>query len=74
MLEGCRIIPVEDDEIMGASRLRRMQIEEADGLWHRQITRALPAIRLPEGTDEDLCGTRTRTSHPPAFPFGSARA
>lgn len=83
MLEGRRIILVEGDEIMGASLLQRLELEGAEVQWHRQIARALPAIRtprrsvdavicdirLPDGTGEELYDTLTRTSHPPPFLF-----
>ncbi len=83
MLEGRRIVLVEDDEIMGASLVQRLTLEGAEVQWHRQITRALPAIRtprrtvdavicdirLPDGTGEELYETLTRTSHPPPFLF-----
>ena len=83
MLEGRRIVLVEDDEIMGASLVQRLNLEGAEVQWHRQIARALPAIRtprksldavicdirLPDGTGEELYDTLTRTSHPPPFLF-----
>jgi DNA-binding NtrC family response regulator len=83
MLEGRRIILVEDDEIMGASLVQRLTLEGAEVQWHRQVARALPAIRtprksldavicdirLPDGTGEELYDTLTRTSHPPPFLF-----
>jgi DNA-binding NtrC family response regulator len=83
MLEGRRIVLVEDDEIMGASLVQRLELEGADVQWHRQIGRALPAIRtprkpvdavvcdirLPDGRGDDLYDTLTRTSHPPPFLF-----
>jgi DNA-binding NtrC family response regulator len=83
MLEGRRIILVEDDEIMGASLVQRLELEGAEIQWHRQIARALSAIRtprrpvdavicdirLPDGTGEELYDTLTRTSHPPPFLF-----
>lgn len=83
MLEGRRIVLVEDDEIMGASLLQRLTLEGAEVQWHRLIARALPAIRtprktidavicdirLPDGTGEDLYDTLTRTGHPPPFLF-----
>jgi DNA-binding NtrC family response regulator len=83
MLEGRRIVLVEDDEIMGASLVQRLELEGAEVQWHRQILRALPAIRtprkpvdavicdirLPDGTGEELYETLTRTGHPPAFLF-----
>lgn len=75
MLEGRRIVLVEDDEIMGASLVQRLELEGAEVQWHRQILRALPAIRtprkpvdavicdirLPDGTGEELYETLTRT-------------
>jgi DNA-binding NtrC family response regulator len=83
MLEGRRVVLVEDDEIMGASLLQRLTLEGAEVQWHRQIARALPAIRtprkpvdavvcdirLPDGTGEELYDTLTRTGHPPPFLF-----
>ena len=83
MLNGKRIVLVEDDEIMGASLVQRLELEGAEVQWHRQIHRALPAIRtprkpvdavicdirLPDGTGEDLYETLTRTGHPPPFLF-----
>jgi DNA-binding NtrC family response regulator len=83
MLEGRRIVLVEDDEIMGASLVQRLELEGAEVQWHRQIARALPAIRtprkpvdavvcdirLPDGTGEELYDTLTRTGHPPPFLF-----
>jgi DNA-binding NtrC family response regulator len=83
MLEGRRIVLVEDDEIMGASLVQRLTLEGAEVQWHRQISRALPVIRtprksldavicdirLPDGTGEELYYTLTRTSHPPPFLF-----
>ncbi len=83
MLEGRRIVLVEDDEIMGASLMQRLTLEGAEVQWHRGIARALPAIRtprkvldavicdirLPDGTGEDLYDTLTRTGHPPPFLF-----
>lgn len=83
MLDGRRIVLVEDDEIMGASLVQRLELEGAEVQWHRQILRALPAIRtprrpvdavicdirLPDGTGEELYDTLTRTGHPPAFLF-----
>lgn len=83
MLEGRRIVLVEDDEIMGASLVQRLELEGAEVQWHRQVLRALPAIRtprkpvdavicdirLPDGTGEALYETLTRTGHPPPFLF-----
>lgn len=83
MLEGRRIVLVEDDEIMGASLVQRLTLEGAEVQWHKGIARALPAIRtprkvldavicdirLPDGTGEELYDTLTRTGHPPPFLF-----
>lgn len=83
MLEGRRIVLVEDDEIMGASLVQRLELEGAEVQWHRSVSRALPAIRtprktvdavvcdirLPGGTGEELYDTLTRTTHPPPFLF-----
>lgn len=83
MLKGRRIVLVEDGEIMGASLVQRLTLEGAEVQWHRQIARALPAIRtprrtvdavicdirLPDGTGEDLYETLTRTHQPPPFLF-----
>jgi DNA-binding NtrC family response regulator len=83
MLEGRRIVLVEDDEIMGASLVQRLELEGAEVQWHRSIARALPMIRtprktvdavvcdirLPDGTGEELYDTLTRTTHPPPFLF-----
>lgn len=83
MLEGRCIVLVEDDEIMGASLLQRLTLEGAEVQWHRQIARALPAIRtprktidavvcdirLPDGSGEELYDTLTRSGTPPPFLF-----
>ena len=83
MLRGAHIVLVEDDEIMGASLLQRLQLEGAEVIWHKQIARALGAIRtprrpidavicdirLPDGTGEALYETLCQTSAPPPFLF-----
>lgn len=83
MIAGRCIVLVEDDEIMGASLVQRLTLEGAEVQWHRQIARALPAIRtprktidavicdirLPDGTGEDLYDTLTRYGTPPPFLF-----
>ncbi len=59
MLEGRCIVLVEDDEIMGASLVQRLTLEGAEVQWHRQIARALPAIRTPRKTiDAVICDIR----------------
>ncbi len=83
MIAGRCIVLVEDDEIMGASLMQRLTLEGAEVQWHRQIARALPAIRtprktidavicdirLPDGTGEELYDTLTRFGTPPPFLF-----
>jgi len=83
MLRGARIAVVEDDEIMGGSLVQRLELEGADVLWLRQVTRALGAlrtprapidavicdIRLPDGTGEDLFVELHKTTTPPPFLF-----
>ena len=83
MLKGYRIALVEDDEIMGASLVQRLEIEGAEVLWLKQVSRAVGAlrtqrapidavicdIRLPDGNGEDLFNTLNRTSSPPPFLF-----
>ena len=83
MISGRCIVLVEDDEIMGASLMQRLTLEGAEVQWHRQIARALPAIRtprktidavicdirLPDGTGEELYDTLTRFGTPPPFLF-----
>ena len=83
MLKGYRIALVEDDDIMGASLVQRLEIEGADVLWLKQASRAVGAlrtprapidavicdIRLPDGNGEDLFNTLNRTSTPPPFLF-----
>lgn len=83
MLKNRYIILVEDDEIMGASLLQRLELEGAQVLWLKQMVRALGAIRtpkqpidavicdigLPDGSGEELFATLARTGTPPAFLF-----
>lgn len=83
MLEGRRIVLVEDDEIMGTSLVQRLEIEGAKVVWLRQMHRAIGAIRspqgpvdavicdiaLPDGTGEELFDTLCRTTVPPPFLF-----
>ena len=83
MLEGRLIVLVEDDDIMGASLVQRLTLEGAEVQWHRQVARAIPAIRtprqhvdavvcdirLPDGTGEELFQTLLRTATPPPFLF-----
>jgi DNA-binding NtrC family response regulator len=83
MLKGFRIALVEDDEIMGSSIVQRLELEGAEVLWLKQITRALGAIRtphapidvvicdirLPDGTGEELFNTLCTTTIPPPFLF-----
>lgn len=83
MLKGRYIVLVEDDEIMGASLLQRLELEGAQVHWLKQMVRALGAIRtpkhaidavicdigLPDGSGEDLFTTLARTGSPPPFLF-----
>lgn len=83
MLKGFRIALVEDDDIMGSSIVQRLEIEGAEVLWLKQVSRAVGAlrtprapidavicdIRLPDGNGEDLFNTLNRTSTPPPFLF-----
>lgn len=83
MLTGFRIALVEDDDIMGASLVQRLEIEGAEVVWLKQVSRAVGAlrtprapidavicdIRLPDGNGESLFNTLNRTSVPPPFLF-----
>lgn len=83
MLKNRYIVLVEDDEIMGASLLQRLELEGAQVLWQKQMVRALGAIRtprqpidavicdigLPDGSGEELFATLARTGTPPPFLF-----
>lgn len=83
MLRNRYVVLVEDDEIMGGSLLQRLELEGAQVLWHKQIVRALGAIRtpkkpidavicdigLPDGSGEELFSTLARTGTPPPFLF-----
>jgi len=83
MLDGRRIVLVEDDDIMGGSLAQRLELEGARVLWLKRMHRALGAIRtphrsidavicdiaLPDGTGEELFNTLCRTGTPPPFLF-----
>lgn len=83
MLKGRRIALIEDDEIMGASIVQRLQLEGAEVLWLKLAQRAIGAlrtprapidavvcdIRLPDGTGEEVFTTLCRTITPPPFLF-----
>jgi DNA-binding response OmpR family regulator len=83
MLEGRRILIVEDDEFVGASLAQRLELEGAHVVWFKQMVRALGAIRtpatpidavicdigLPDGSGEELFTILCRTSAPPPFLF-----
>ena len=59
MLEGRRIVLVEDDEIMGASLVQRLELEGAEVQWHRQILRARKlegSVRVCEGASRIKSG------------------
>lgn len=83
MLEGRRIVLVEDDDIMGGSLVQRLELEGASVSWFKRTGRALGAlrtpardidavicdIRLPDGDGEALFETLCRTASPPPFLF-----
>lgn len=83
MLRNRYIVLVEDDEIMGASLLQRLELEGAQVVWLKHMVRALGAIRtpkqpidavicdigLPDGSGEELFATLARTGTPPPFLF-----
>ncbi len=83
MLNRSRIALIEDDEIMGASLLQRLELEGAEVIWLRQVGRALGAlrtprapidavvcdIRLPDGSGEELFNRLHATATPPPFLF-----
>ncbi len=83
MLTGYRLALVEDDEYMGSSLVQRLELEGAEVIWLRQITRALGAIRtprqpidavicdirLPDGTGEELFNRLCQSVSPPPFLF-----
>lgn len=83
MLTGHRIALVEDDEIMGASIVQRLELEGAEVVWLRLAARAVGAlrtprapidavvcdIRLPDGTGEEVFAALCRTTVPPPFLF-----
>ncbi|MBD3765269.1 MAG: sigma-54-dependent Fis family transcriptional regulator [Rhodobacterales bacterium] len=83
MLRNRYIVLVEDDEIMGASLVQRLDLEGAQVLWLKQMVRALGAIRtprrpidavicdigLPDGSGEELFSRLMRTGTPPPFLF-----
>ncbi|ASM70995.1 MULTISPECIES: sigma-54-dependent transcriptional regulator [Roseobacteraceae] len=83
MLRNRYIILVEDDEIMGASLVQRLELEGAQVLWLKQMVRGLGAIRtpkqpidavicdigLPDGSGEELFAALARTGTPPPFLF-----
>jgi DNA-binding NtrC family response regulator len=83
MMQGRRIVLVEDDAIMGGSIAQRLELEGAEVVWLKQMVRALGAlrtprapvdavvcdIRLPDGSGEELFVTLCRAGTPPPFLF-----
>ena len=83
MFTGAHLVVVEDDQIIGASIVQRLEIEGAKVTWLRQAARALSAIRtprapidavvcdirLPDGSGEDIFSTLCQTTAPPPFLF-----
>ena len=88
MLEGRHIALVEDDEVMGASLVQRLELEGARVVWIKTFHRALGAlrtprrpfdavlcdIRLPDGTGEDLFNRLCEHAVPPPFVFMTGQA
>jgi DNA-binding NtrC family response regulator len=83
MFAGRRIVLIEDDEIMGASLVQRLELEGAEVVWRRQAVRGLHAVRTPpapvdavvcdiglrDGSGEALFAELARTVAPPPFLF-----
>jgi DNA-binding NtrC family response regulator len=83
MLAGRRILLIEDDAIMGASLVQRLELEGAAVCWVKQVVRAIPEIRvarapvdavvcdirLPDGTGEEIFTRVSATMTPPPFLF-----
>lgn len=88
MLEGRYIALVEDDAVMGASLLQRLELEGARVVWFKTFHRALGALRtsqrpfdavlcdisLPDGTGEDLFMRLCETATPAPFIFMTGQA
>jgi len=82
-LRDRHIVLIEDDEIMGASLVQRLELEGAVVTWVKQMARGIPAvrtprrpvdaavcdIRLPDGSGEELFAELCRTTTPPPFLF-----
>lgn len=83
MFQGRRIAVVEDDGIMGASLVQRLELEGARVTWLRHVARAVGElrtprqpidavicdIRLPDGNGEELFKVLTASTTPPPFLF-----
>lgn len=83
MLEGRYLVLIEDDPVMGASLVQRLELEGAELTWVRQAVRGISAvrtprkpvdavicdIRLPDGSGEEILATVSRTIAPPPFLF-----
>jgi DNA-binding NtrC family response regulator len=86
MLSGRRIAIVEDDEIMGASLVQRLELEGALPVWWTRAAEATAAlasapgafdavvcdIRLPDESGEDVFRRVTAAAPPPPFLFLTA--
>ncbi|ULB12471.1 ArxR, response regulator (plasmid) [Cereibacter azotoformans] len=86
MLSGRHIALVEDDDIMGASILQRLELEGARVVWFKSFHRALGGLRTPhrpfdavvcdirlaDGSGEDLFNRLCETGMPPPFLFMTA--
>lgn len=88
MLEGRHIALVEDDAVMGASLLQRLELEGARVTWFKTFHRALGGLRtpqrpidavlcdisLPDGTGEDLFLRLCESAVPAPFVFMTGQA
>jgi len=88
MLEGRHIALVEDDAVMGASLLQRLELEGARVVWFKTFHRALGGLRtpqrpfdavlcdisLPDGTGEDLFLRLCENATPAPFIFMTGQA
>lgn len=88
MLEGRHIALVEDDAVMGASLLQRLELEGARVVWFKTFQRALGGLRtpqrpfdavlcdisLPDGTGEDLFMRLCENATPAPFIFMTGHA
>ncbi|GIX13270.1 MAG: hypothetical protein KatS3mg118_1229 [Paracoccaceae bacterium] len=83
MLRGRYLVLIEDDSLMGASLVQRLELEGAEVTWLRQAVRGIAAvrtprrpvdavicdIRLPDGDGEQIFATLAQRAPPPPFLF-----